>query len=81
MSGNRALRVPVPRDPLGLQSAATNQVLVGGLCSALAPIVPSVLSCGLISHCGLKPMAALAFVSPRTSPRAGPLSHVVSQNY
>jgi len=40
MSGDRALRVAVPRDPLEPHLALPNRVLVGRLCIALASVAP-----------------------------------------
>ncbi|HSW86240.1 MAG TPA: hypothetical protein VLG49_01935 [Rhabdochlamydiaceae bacterium] len=56
MSGNMR-RAHVPRDPLELQSALPNRVLVGRLCAALASS-PFWLSCGSILLCALNPSAA-----------------------
>ncbi|HSW86938.1 MAG TPA: hypothetical protein VLG49_05505, partial [Rhabdochlamydiaceae bacterium] len=69
MSGNMR-HAHVPCDPLEIQSASPNRVLVGRLCAALASSSLR-LSCGSILFCALNPSAAARV--PSQTCRFGPL--------
>ena len=79
MSGDTPLRARVPRDPLELQSALINRVLVGGVCITRPP-TRFALSCGCNFSVRLEAIGcSRAHFPPDLRLGAGPFSRRVAE--